>query len=94
MEPANQPQSRKSRWSRDPILVAGKPAIARLTDRDLAILALLARFRYLPADDIHAFVGGSFANVMRGSNCSTAARICSSTARSSSAITPTPITGR
>lgn len=53
-------QKRNSRWSRDPVIGDdGKPLVAYPTERDLAIFALLARFRYLPADYLHAFVGGS-----------------------------------
>jgi hypothetical protein len=55
---------RNSRWSRDPAVNDyGRPATAHLTERDVEILKLLARYRYLPADDIHAFVGGSLKNV-------------------------------
>jgi hypothetical protein len=46
--------NRASRWTRD-----GAHAI-RLTERDLKILKLLQRYRYLPADYIHAFVGGQY----------------------------------
>jgi hypothetical protein len=41
----------------------GASLIAHITDRDLAILKLLARYRYLPADDIHGFIGGSAKNL-------------------------------
>jgi hypothetical protein len=50
---------RNSRWDRKPILTAGRPKLARLTERDIEVLKLLARHPYLPLDDIHAFVGGS-----------------------------------
>ncbi len=51
---------RASRWSRDPVLGAtGAPVVVRPTERDFEIFRLLARFRYLPSDYIHAFVGGS-----------------------------------
>jgi Replication-relaxation len=53
-------KSRSSRWSRDPVLTDGKPAVARLTERDLQVLTVLARYRYLPSNDIHALVGGNF----------------------------------
>lgn len=51
---------RRSRWSRDPVVTSGRPAVARLTERDFAIFDLLARYRYLQSNDIHAFVGGNF----------------------------------
>jgi hypothetical protein len=51
---------RTSRWNRDPVVISGRPAVARLTERDFAIFDLLARYRYLPSNDIHAFVGGNF----------------------------------
>jgi len=59
---------RKSRWSRDPILDDGEPAVARLTQRDIDIFKLLARYRYLPADDIHAFVVGELTPLIRRLN--------------------------
>jgi hypothetical protein len=60
---------RNSRWDRNPLVGAdGRPVIARITERDLDILKLLARYRYLPADDIHAFIGGSFKNVLHRLN--------------------------
>jgi len=53
-------QQRTSRWSREPVLGAsGAPMAVRPTARDIAIFQLLDRFRYLPADYIHAFLGGS-----------------------------------
>lgn len=52
--------TRNSRWSRDPVAgPAGAAVLARPTDRDVEIFKLLVRFRYLPSDYIHAFVGGS-----------------------------------
>jgi hypothetical protein len=45
--------SRRSRWGRQ----GNKPA--QLIERDLDIFRLLQRYRYLPADYIHAFVGGN-----------------------------------
>jgi len=56
---ANKP-TRNSRWDREPVLDSrGRPRIARITERDIEIIKLLARYRYLPLDDIHGFVGGS-----------------------------------
>ena len=53
-------QTRNSRWSRDAVVGRrGAPAVARPTERDIEIFRLLVRFRYLPSDYIHAFVGGS-----------------------------------
>lgn len=51
---------RNSRWSRDPVIGSSGAAVAvRPTERDVQIFELLDRFRYLPSDYIHAFVGGS-----------------------------------
>lgn len=53
-------QSRNSRWTRDPVIGrSGVPIAVYPTDRDIEIFKLLVRFRYLPSDYIHAFVGGS-----------------------------------
>ena len=38
------------------------------TDRDIEIFKLLTRYRYLPSDYIHAFVGGSFKGLNRRLN--------------------------
>ncbi len=55
-----QPTRRASRWTRDPILdSSGAEIIVRPTERDVEVLKLLARFRFLPADYIHAFMGGN-----------------------------------
>ena len=52
--------ARNSRWSRDPVVGRGGAAVAVYpTERDIEIFKLLVRFRYLPSDYIHAFVGGS-----------------------------------
>lgn len=53
---------RNSRWGTDPILdKRGRPKIANLTEHDIdGIFRPLARHRYLPADYLHAFAGGSF----------------------------------
>jgi Replication-relaxation len=51
--------SRNSRWSRDPVISsAGAPRTVYPTERDIDVFKLLARYRYLPSDYIHAFVGG------------------------------------
>jgi hypothetical protein len=53
-------RTRNSRWSRDPVLGSdGAALVVRPTARDIAIFKLLVRFRYLPSDYIHAFVGGN-----------------------------------
>jgi hypothetical protein len=53
-------QTRNSRWSRDPVVGRGGAAVVvRPTERDIEIFKLLVRFRFLPSDYIHAFVGGS-----------------------------------
>jgi hypothetical protein len=60
MDARTDTQSRLSRWSRDPVLDGnGRPRCARVTERDIEIFKLLARYPYLPIDDIHAYVGGS-----------------------------------
>src|SRR5712675_1326024 len=49
---------RNSRWSREPKLdKAGEPIIARLSEHDLAILQILARYRYLPSDYLAVLTG-------------------------------------
>src|SRR5215831_1767163 len=60
MDTRNRKQMRNSRWDREPVLDSrGQPRVARLTERDIEIFKLLGRYRYLPLDDLHAFVGGS-----------------------------------
>src|SRR5579862_2772383 len=60
MDAISQKRGRNSRWSRDPVVARDGAAVAvHPTERDIEIFALLVRFRYLPADYIHAFVGGS-----------------------------------
>src|SRR5580698_5889303 len=55
-----QQPKRNSRWSRDPVIgSAGAPRAVYPTDRDIEIFQLLVRYRYLPSDTIHAFVGGN-----------------------------------
>jgi Replication-relaxation len=53
-------RARNSRWSRDPKLDnTGRPIVARLSEYDVAILKLLARYRYLPSDYLAALTGRS-----------------------------------
>src|SRR5438094_308214 len=54
--------TRRSRWDDAPILDrGGRPKVAALTERDIdGIFKPLLRYRYLPADYLHAFAGGSF----------------------------------
>ena len=60
MDEAAGKQTRNSRWTRDPVVgPAGDPITVDPTERDIEIFKLLTRFRYLPADYIHAFVGGN-----------------------------------
>jgi len=60
MDATPEARARNSRWSRDPVIGGdGKPLAVYPTERDIEIFKLLARFRYLPADYIHAFVGGN-----------------------------------
>jgi hypothetical protein len=57
---------RLSRWDRSPLRNSqGAEKLARLTARDHEVFKLLARYRYLPADFIHAFVGGSLKGLSR-----------------------------
>jgi Replication-relaxation len=65
MDAFAQQRPRNSRWSRDPILNDGTPVAACITDRDVEIFKLLSRYRYLPSDDIHAFVGGGLVHLTR-----------------------------
>ena len=60
MDARPEKHARNSRWSRDPVTGCDGAALAVYpTERDIEIFKLLARFRYLPADYIHAFVGGN-----------------------------------
>ncbi len=69
MGTTHNPQTRNSRWSRNPVIgPAGAALAVRLTERDIEILKLLVRFRYLPGDNIHAFVGGSMSALTRRLN--------------------------
>src|SRR5437763_12439019 len=54
-------RKRNSRWGHAPILDRrGKPKLAAITARDIeGIFKPLTRYRYLPADYIHALAGGS-----------------------------------
>ena len=55
------PRKRSSRWDSAPVLDrGGKPKLAAITERDIeGIFKPLTRYRYLPADYLHAFAGGS-----------------------------------
>jgi hypothetical protein len=69
MDAMPEKQTRNSRWSRDPVVgPAGAAHAVRPTERDIEILKLLVRFRYLPSDYIHAFVGGSMGALTRRLN--------------------------
>ena len=60
MDAIPQKQTRNSRWSRDPVVGRDGAALGVYpTERDIEIFKLLVRFRYLPSDYIHAFVGGN-----------------------------------
>lgn len=59
---------RNSRWTRDPAIDDGAAVVTHLTDRDIEIFKLLARYRYLPSDYIHAFVGGGLKPLTRRLN--------------------------
>lgn len=68
MEATFQKQARNSRWTRRPVIDAGKTVVAYPTDRDIEVFKLLVRYRYLPSDYIHAFVGGSLQALTRRLN--------------------------
>jgi hypothetical protein len=60
MDATTNTQRRNSRWSRDPVTgPTGAPVVVHPTERDIEIFKLLVRFRYLPSDYVHAFVGGN-----------------------------------
>jgi len=61
-------QSRLSRWTRGPAIDAGNAVVVHPADRDIEIFKLLARYRYLPSDYIHAFVGGNLKVLTRRLN--------------------------
>ena len=46
----------------------GRAVVVYPTERDIEIFKLLVRFRYLPSDYIHAFVGGSMSALSRRLN--------------------------
>lgn len=51
---------RNSRWDREPKRDArGEPVVARVSDGDIEIFRILARYRYLPCDYIAALTGRS-----------------------------------
>jgi hypothetical protein len=52
-------QTRNSRWTRDPVVGRAGAVAVHPTERDIRIFKLLSRFRYLPSDYIHAFIGGN-----------------------------------
>lgn len=60
--------SRNSRWTRDPVIRDGAATVARITEHDIQIFRLLARYHYLQADDIRAFVGGALTPLVRRLN--------------------------
>ena len=59
MDAETYPLRRSSRWTRDPVVDDGQAVVAYPTERDIEIFKLLARYRYLPSDYIHAFIGGN-----------------------------------
>jgi len=62
-------RTRNSRWDRTPVVDDGaKPAVAHLTERDIAIFKCLARHHYLPSDYIHAFVLGDYKSLIHRLN--------------------------
>jgi protein involved in plasmid replication-relaxation len=59
---------RNSRWTREAVIDDGRAVVVYPTDRDFEIFKLLIRYRYLPSDYIHAFVGGSMSALSRRLN--------------------------
>jgi hypothetical protein len=59
---------RNSRWTREAVTDDGRAVVVYPTDRDIEIFKLLTRYRYLPSDYIHAFVGGSMSALSRRLN--------------------------
>jgi hypothetical protein len=69
MGAATQQRKWNSRWDHNPVVDPdGNACTAKLTERDIKIFKLLVRYRYLPSDDIHAFVGGSLNAIARRLN--------------------------
>src|ERR1700693_2069410 len=63
-----QKSKRNTRWTRDPVIERGQAVVVYPTDRDIEIFKLLTRYRYLPSDYIHAFVGGGRSALSRRLN--------------------------
>jgi hypothetical protein len=59
---------RNSRWTRDAVTNNGRVIAVYPTDRDIEVFKLLTSYRYLPADYIHAFVGGNLKALTRRLN--------------------------
>src|SRR2546428_12939332 len=57
---------RNSRWTRSPTF--GPRKTAHLSPHDIAIFTVLARYRYLPADYIHALIGGNLKHLVHRLN--------------------------
>jgi hypothetical protein len=58
--------NRNSRWTRNATHAPRKTAC--VSAHDIAIFSVLARYRYLPADYVHAFVGGNFKHLIHRLN--------------------------
>ena len=63
------------------------------TERDIEIFKLLVRYRYLPSDYIHAFIGGNEKALVHRLNFSARKPISTSRARTNSGRTPRPTIG-
>lgn len=86
-------ERRNSRWTGDPVVDDGATVVVRPTERDIEIFKLLACYRYLPSDYIHAFVGGNFKALSRRLNALSRKPNLYLARHSSSAPTPPPIIG-
>ena len=85
---------RNSRWTRDPVVDEGQAIVAYPTERDIEIFKLLARYRYLPSDYIHAFIGGNAKALTRRLNLFSRKPNLYLRGRTSSEKARAPITGR
>ena len=68
MDAETHPLRRNSRWTRTPVVDEGQAVVAYPTERDIEIFKLLAQYRYLPSDYIHAFIGGNLKALTRRLN--------------------------
>lgn len=59
-------KTRNSRWDRNPRLDDdGRASVAHIAERDTELFKLLARYRFLAADYIHAFMGADYRSLIK-----------------------------